>query len=427
MAIIDIKPPADRYKAIADAIRKKTDTEELMRPEDMPRAILDIVGGTSLNIAYGETPPEDTSKLWIKANEPDKITFKKEVEGAESINLLDAHLPSAYYGMGCASVGSKIYLFGGYNNSGRYNAIRVLDTETETLTTLTTVLPTAREGIACARVGTKIYLFGGKTKHSTTGFLSEICVFDTETETITTLSATLPNKCSEISCARVGTKIYLFGGKNYSSAYDDICVFDTETETITTLSVTLSNNYYGTGCASFGTKVYLLGGHSSNAIMVFDTETEAITKLSVTLPDNCYSMGCVIIGKKIYLLGGASLDTINVFDTETEIVETLNTTLPQTCQYMGCGGIGNKIYLFGGVVGSYNYYLNTITKFTLTSELQQGNIELQTSFLNNVFKLINTKNAQVEIGIENVYIGNENNEAELCEAYLHNGSEWVQI
>jgi hypothetical protein len=26
-----------------------------------------------------------------------------------------------------------------------------------------------------------------------------------------------------------------------------------------------------------------------------------------------------------------------------------------------------------------------------------------------------------------VYIGNENNEAELCEAYLHNGTDWVVI
>ena len=30
-------------------------------------------------------------------------------------------------------------------------------------------------------------------------------------------------------------------------------------------------------------------------------------------------------------------------------------------------------------------------------------------------------------GVENVYIGNENNEAELCEAYLHNGIEWAVI
>ena len=57
MAAIDIKPPVDRYKAIADAIRKKNGTTELMHPADMPQAILDIVGGGGANyesIVYNE-------------------------------------------------------------------------------------------------------------------------------------------------------------------------------------------------------------------------------------------------------------------------------------------------------------------------------------------------------------------------------------
>lgn len=49
MDSIEIKSPTERYKAIADAIREKNGTTELMHPADMPQAILDIVsGGTSL-------------------------------------------------------------------------------------------------------------------------------------------------------------------------------------------------------------------------------------------------------------------------------------------------------------------------------------------------------------------------------------------
>lgn len=116
-----------------------------------------------------------------------------------------------------------------------------------------------------------------------------------------------------------------------------------------------------------------------------------------------------------------------------ESVSLLDTYLPRN-EYsyvesaMGCASVGTKIYLFGGNMSVYGIdNSNSITKFTLTSPLSQGNIELQTSFLNNVFKLINTDTAQVEIGVENVYIGNDNNEAELCEAYLHNGNEWAVI
>jgi N-acetylneuraminic acid mutarotase len=385
-------------------------------------------GGASLNIAYGDTAPEDTSKLWIKANEPDKITFKKEVEGAESVTLLDEYLPEAYYNMGCASVGTKIYLFGGYDGSSRKNVIRVFDVETRTMATLSVTLPSVRQGVSCVSLGSKIYLFGGEKTKSSTGYLSEICVFDTETETIITLSATLPGQCSEMACARVGTKIYLFGGRNYNKSKQDIYMFDTETETVTTLSKQLPATRAYMSCATIGTKIYLFGGYSAysssemyDTIYRFDTETEVIETLDATLPTACGRMGSAIIGTKIYLFGGTNLDTINVFDTETETIETLNTTLTEPSDSMGCAAIGNRIYLFGG------NKLNTITKFTLTSPLSQGNIELQTSFLNNVFKLINTDTAQVEMGVENVYIGNENNEAELCEAYLHNGIEWAVI
>lgn len=48
MATIEIKSPTDRYKAIADAIREKTGTTELMQPADMPQAILDISGDGEL-------------------------------------------------------------------------------------------------------------------------------------------------------------------------------------------------------------------------------------------------------------------------------------------------------------------------------------------------------------------------------------------
>lgn len=62
----DIKSPTERYKAIADAIREKSGTTELLSPADMPQAILDIVSGggvTYTNIVYNE---DDTITLTDK-------------------------------------------------------------------------------------------------------------------------------------------------------------------------------------------------------------------------------------------------------------------------------------------------------------------------------------------------------------------------
>ena len=35
-------------------------------------------GGVELNIAYGDTPPEDTSKLWVKTAEPNGVLISPE-------------------------------------------------------------------------------------------------------------------------------------------------------------------------------------------------------------------------------------------------------------------------------------------------------------------------------------------------------------
>ena len=434
MATIEIKTPADRYKAIADAIRKKNGSTELMQPADMPSVILSLSGGTTLNIAYGETPPEDTSKLWIKANEPNNVSVGSDIDGVGSVANVGSLL-NPCDGIGCARVGNIIYLLGGFEG-GYSNKIYTFDLETETLTALSTTLPTVCYNVDCATVGKKIYLFGGSCGGSDT-YLNTINVFDTETETITTLSAKLPKRTIDMGCASVGTKIYLFGGMYYNSGYYDLTtinVFDTETETLTTLGVTLPKRNYGMACASVGTKIYLLGGHSRNngawtTIDVFDTETQTITTLNTTLPTNWYDMGCSAIGTKIYLFGGYDnrnyLNTIGVFDTETETIEILENTLPIGCQNIGCSAYGNKVYLFGGYDAGIR--LNPINCFTLTHELAKGDIEVQSGLLNNKFNLINTESAKVQIGVENVYVGNENNEAERVDAYLHNGTEWVQV
>jgi hypothetical protein len=65
--------------------------------------------------------------------------------------------------------------------------------------------------------------------------------------------------------------------------------------------------------------------------------------------------------------------------------------------------------------------------FTLTYKLAHGDMVIQTTNLKNQFNLIDTKHVTLRTGVEHVYIGNSNGEAELCEAYLHNGFGWVRI
>ena len=171
-----------------------------------------VTSGSELNVHYGDTAPEDTSKLWIKAEEPSNISFPAfwtAEQIVEGITDTGTTLPSSIYGIGAAAVGTKIYLFGGYGG-GTKSTIQVFDTTNNTIQTLSTTLASGAGEIGTAAVGTKIYLFGGNGSSA----LSTIQVFDTTNNTIQTLSTTLPLAIYAMGTAAVGTKIYLFGGFN---------------------------------------------------------------------------------------------------------------------------------------------------------------------------------------------------------------------
>ena len=192
-------------------------------------------GGAELNIAYGDTPPDDTSKLWVKCSEPSKVHIGYELPkeematiaegesgGGENIRTLSAKLPTPLQGMASSAVGNKIYLFGGYS-SGYSKSIHCFNTDTESIETLSATLPVGCTPSASA-VGTKIYMFGG---NSASSYTNTIYRFNTDTESIETLSIVVPTTIGSMGIATVGNKIYLFGGRN-GSELDAIHCFETE-------------------------------------------------------------------------------------------------------------------------------------------------------------------------------------------------------
>ena len=381
-------------------------------------------GSAEFNIAYGDTAPSDTSKLWVKANEPEAVKVTSyPVFADEELELGIAALPKAMSGMASAVVGTKVYLFGG--EVGHYstvNTINVFDTETNAVETLDTTLPTQTFGIASAKIGTKVYLFGGYK-------LNTINVFNTENNTIETLSTTLPMTLEGIASAKIGTKVYLFGGYGNSAARNTIYVFDAESNTITTLTATLPTAARYITTAVVGTKVYLFGGYTSSPIStinVFNTENNTIETLSTKLPTAAYDIAAAAVGTKIYLFGGytnsGSINTINVFDAESNTIETLSTTLPSGASAIASAVVGTEVYLLGGEVGMTSF-LSTINLFTALMPLASNNLLVEASATKNRFNLL----PNVELGVNNVYLGNAEGNGEKVEAYLHNGTEWVEV
>lgn len=390
--------------------------------------------GVGFNIAFDtQNPPTDTSKLWVKATQPQNVTVDYNPDNTiETVTALSTVLPNAAGNIACGVVGTKCYLFGGaYAGGNRSNEINVFNAKTEQIATPSATLPSAVGGATCCVVGTKIYIFGGAAAYD---YLGTICAFDTTNNTIFTLSATLPKGVWGSTCGAVGKKIYIFGGQgreNWSDVwYNTICVFDTETETLTTLSATLPVEKAFATCGVVGEKIYIFGGANSNGrtntIYVFDTTTNTISTLAATLP-TATNTTCGVVGTKCYLFGGSyadgKLNTINVFDAETETLSTLIETLPQAVSGTCCGVVGLDCYIFGGGTTTE---IDTINKFNVTFSLDEGDVYLQSDVFKNKFTLV-TAPTEVETGVSAVYVGNAQNEAENAEAYLHDGTQWRQI
>ena len=379
-------------------------------------------GGAELNIGYGNTAPEDTTKLWVKTAQPQNVTVDYDIDnGVESVQALTAVLKRAENSMACGVVGAKCYVFQGGGGVTPY--IDVYDTTTSTMTKLTAQ---SSLGIAsgCGVVGTKCYIFGGENY----GYLNTIKVFDTETNTLTTASATLPQGIFKMGVGVVGTKCYIFGGYKGNAPINTICVYDTENDTITTLSATLPTAARSMGVGVVGTKIYLFGGSSSggaiNTINVFDTTTLTISTLTATIPVASDGIGVGVFGAKCYLFGVNYSNANYLFDTETETVSNVTTTLLQSVGALTVGVVGNSAYLFGGLTGSAN--TDTCSKFTVTFPLNDGDVYLQTDVFKNKFSLVKSP-TEVKTGVSAVYVGNASNEAEYAEALLYDGAAWQPL
>ena len=87
--------------------------------------------------------------------------------------------------------------------------------------------------------------------------------------------------------------------------------------------------------------------------------------------------------------------------------------------------MGYKVYLFGGRSGGVAY-LNTINEFIAQLSLTANSILITEGQQENIFNLLSSP-IQVEISVKNVYRGNSSNVAELNDAYLYNGSVWLNV
>ena len=380
--------------------------------------------GAELNIAYSDTPPIDTSKLWVKQATPAaKVIAKQNIAGfvleanTETMSATTNSSPTC-----CAVMGTDIYAISG-------KRIDKYDTLTDTTTAMSAKFATILEYTSCAAVGTDIYVFGGNTTTS-------IRKYDTLTDTTTAMSAKLVSTFYGTSCAAVGTDIYIFGGRNNISTssicYNTIQKYDTLANTTTTMSAKLASDVDGTSCATVGTDIYIFGGSKSSTyydtIQKYDTLTDTRTTMSATLAFAGSYTSCAAVGTDIYIFGGSKSSTyynaIQKYDTLTDTITTMSAKLANAAYRTSCAAVGTDIYIFGGYSGDW---LKTIQCLIIELSLTQNNLLLTSIYNGKEFKLVNSDTAEISFNANNAYIGNSENKAEFVDAYVYTNGVWVNV
>ena len=412
-------------------------------------------GGVELNIAYGDTAPEDTTKLWVKTTQPSGVMVSDVMETVEVSGnsfVASAGHSQSHMGGGVGVIDGKIYLLGGgiclAQSGGKYTTeIVCYDPQTEVFTTLPEKMPAARYYLASEAVGKKIYTFGGSYfSGGVIRYTSTIYCFDAESQKVSTLSATLPETNAGhgigLTTAAVGTNILLFGA-NRSTLTNLIYCFDTITETITTLPFTMPGTVNKGAAVSDGKFAYFTGGSIDSVafkgILRIDIENQTVTDLGVTLASTPTDGTAEYLNGKLCIWGKTGSDyTIDVVDIERGLVESLKISdmIGNNWQFLyACiTTCGDTIYLFDGNknnnTSATSNRIADVYKFKLAVTkvlLDKDTLQLKPTLDKNKFSLIGSESLSIAIGVDSAFKGNENNEAEPVEAALYKDGAWTTI
>lgn len=414
-------------------------------------------GGGELNVAYGLTPPSDTSKLWVRiADKPSEVLVKEATSFGKQV--------VSSYGISTGPTTRQSLAF-----CNGYFYIKTLNTiyQYKDGEWVAAVSGTAEEfkhyTAPAVVIGNKIfYLFG----HSDNSFVFSpanpgastkyILVFDTETNTYTNVAVSgISDKCQLGNAVTIGTKIYFTAGQdNSGDAYADSSkIYEIYSENPST--ATHVGDFFATsdmrgasvvavGSVLYAKRVYF-GSEGSipytHWIEYFDTETKINSRTSVKITKggvrNCFMPG-INIGGIIYWFGGLSrnytpanlsydgdaIDYAQRFNTVTgdfdfvtvgsHVGNSHNSTLLSSTElvFARVGGTNNPTY-----------------KFTGAYELENGKLLIQESLFNNIWQAVKIKDGMLSIGVSGVYLGGTDGYAQAKDAYLYDLTQqkWISL
>lgn len=424
------------------------------------KGIISAGGGGELNIAYGLTPPSDTSKLWVRiADKPSEVTVKEATSFGKQV--------VSAYGLSTGPTTRQSLAFcNGHFYIKTSNTIYQYKDGEWVVAVNGTANNFKHHTAPAVVIRNKIfYLFGHNIDSYSTQSTSpssstkNILVFDTETNTYTHVTVSgISDKCQLGSAVVVGTKIYFTAGQENStgtSAYIgsshiyEIDSDDPSTATDIGYFYTTSADMRGASVVAVGSILYAKRVTSSSDgsipyndyIEFFDTETKIGSRTQVLVNKKsvrCCFMPGINIGGVIYWFGGLSRGyTPNGLSNDGDSVDYAQrfNTVTGDFDFVTVGShVGNShnstllssTELVFARVGEVN---NPAYKFTGAYELENGKLLIQESLFDNIWQAVKVKDGALSIGVNGVFLGGSDGYAQAKDAYLYDLTQqkWISL
>lgn len=417
-----------------------------------------VGGGGELNVAYGLTPPSDTSKLWVRiADKPSEVTVKEATSFGKQV--------VSSYGLSTGPTTRQSLAFcNGYFYIKTFNTIYQYKDGEWVVAVNGTANNFKHYTAPAVVIGNKIfYLFG----HSNDSYVAaaspgsstkNILVFDTETNTYTHVTVSgISDKCQLGNAVTIGTKIYFTAGQdnsNGTSAYADSSkIYEIDSENPST--ATHVGDFFATsdmrgasvvavGSVLYAKRVYFgLDGSIPDTqwIEYFDTETKINSRTQVKITKggvrNCFMPG-INIGGVIYWFGGLASNytprSLSYDESSVDYAQRFN-TVTGDFDFVTVGShTGNShnstllssTELVFARVGGTN---NPAYEFTGAYELENGKLLIQESLFDNIWQAVKVKDGTLSIGVNGVFLGGSDGYAQAKDAYLYDITQqkWISL
>lgn len=461
----DVKLDA-ALKSMADAIRSKSGSEdELTFDEESGfSSAIGNIPQASLNIAYGQTAPEDTSKIWVKADEPESISINNtpDVSGIiiQDTGLTFDRLSRQTITNSGAVVGDWLYtLF--YDTNLYLDKLNLKTGEFVAGSNPIGEGDSIVQGLQACSYNDKLFFAGAKPS----GSIATPAVGITNTsESIINIKNTDASAMSDagknfylskVPCFEHNGFVYWIPFTSKNGGGSSCKVYKIDATNFTTTKINEINTYKLTPYAGYTTYVntgspwskignkiysfqsdirYYSGSYDywqvlANNGYIYDINTNEFEILDKNfgLGSNLYNCPCAVsLGTKIYFLGtGNGNNVIGAYDVQTGQSSTLQETLPFSLSNFGSVKFDGQgyCYFWGGSSTNTKLY-----KMQLTWDLPENNMELY--LYDNGFskaKLLNTDILKQSVSGVRAYVGDSNNKATSAPVYYHDGTDWVEF